>query len=68
MIPSARRRPGTSPSFWRAYHKAQSKIIASSTGLTATRSAERPTARELIAEYEKTKTLPSGQFVFVNQR
>jgi len=68
MIPSARRRPGTSPSFWRAYHKAQSKIVASSTGLKARGSVKRPTARELIAEYEKTKTLPSGQFVFVGQR
>lgn len=28
MKPSARRRPGTSPSFWRSYHNAQLSIAA----------------------------------------
>jgi len=31
MMSSARRRPGTSPSFWRSYHNAQFGIAARST-------------------------------------
>jgi len=67
MFPSARRRPGTSPSFWRAYHKAQLGVVASSTRMTVSRAAEEPTVQRLIIEYEKTKKPAAAHFVSVGR-
>jgi hypothetical protein len=54
MFPSARRRPGTSPSFWRSYHQAQLRIAAATTGMRATGAAKALTTQQLILEYERT--------------
>jgi hypothetical protein len=64
---SARSRPGTSPSFWRAYHRAQFGIAASSTRITAAGIAKVPSTREMIAEYEKTKKPAPSHFVCVGR-
>jgi hypothetical protein len=55
MMSSARRRPGTSPSFWRRYHNAQLSIAARCTLNAPSGIVRRPSVQELIADYEKTK-------------
>lgn len=65
MIRPARRRPGTSPSFWRAFHRAQSRIVASSTRLRMPGMEKDQTIQELIAEYEKTKRPAAAHFVYL---
>jgi hypothetical protein len=67
MFPSARRRPGTSPSFWRAYHQAQLRVAASTTGLTATAAEKVPNAKEPIVEYKRTKRPAASHFVCVGR-
>jgi hypothetical protein len=66
MFPSARRRPGTTPSFWRAYHQAQLRVAASTTGLTATASEKVPNAKDPIVEY-RTKRPAASHFVCVGR-
>ncbi len=67
MFPSARRRPGTSPSFWRAYHQAQLRVAASTTGMIATGAVKAPSAQQLIAESERTKRPAAAHFVRVGR-
>jgi hypothetical protein len=67
MFPSARRRPGTSPSFWRAYHQAQLRIAASSTKLSTVQPVEPSVVRQLMAEYSKTKRPAAAHFVCVGR-
>lgn len=67
MFPSARRRPGTSPSFWRAYHQAQLRVAAATTGMRPTGAAKAMTAQQLILEYERTKRPSSEHFVCVGR-
>lgn len=63
MKPSARRRPGTSPSFWRSYHNAQFSIAARSTQTVPLGIIRRPSVQNVIAEYEKTKKPAAAHFV-----
>jgi hypothetical protein len=67
MFPSARRRPGTSPSFWRAYHQAQLRVAASTTGLTATPAEKVTNANEPIVECKRTKRPAASNFVCVGR-
>ena len=66
MMSSARRRPGTSPSFWRRYHQAQFIIAARSTPTIPSGILRRPSVQNVIAEYEKTKK-PAAHFVNVGR-
>ncbi len=65
MMSSARRRPGTSPSFWRSYHNAQLIIAARCTLNIPSGILRRPSVREVIADYEKTKKPAAANFVSV---
>ncbi len=55
MFPSTRRRPGTTPSFWRAYHKAQLGVVASSTHMRFSGVVKARTTRRLTEDSERTK-------------
>jgi hypothetical protein len=59
---SARRRPGTSPSFWRSYHNAQ-LIIAARCMLNVPSGIVRPSVQDVIADHEKTKRPAAAHFV-----
>ena len=63
MNSSVRRRPGTSPSFWRSYHSAQFSIAARSTLKIPPGIVRRPSVREVVADYEKTKKPAATNFV-----
>jgi len=67
MMSSARRRPGTSPSFWRRYHSAQLSIAALSTLKVPSGIVRRPSVQEVIADYEKTKKPAATIFVTVGR-
>ena len=67
MMSSARRRPGTSPSFWRRYHNAQLSIAARSTLKVPSGIVRRPSVQEVIADYEKTKKPAAAHFVSVGR-
>jgi hypothetical protein len=67
MFPSARRRPGTTPSFWRAYHQAQLRIAGSSPKLSPVQAVEPSIAGQLMAEYSKTKRPAAAHFVCVGR-
>ena len=67
MMSSARRRPGTSPSFWRKYHHAQFIIAARSTQTIPPGIVRRPSVQNVIAEYEKTKKPAAAHFVSVGR-
>ena len=67
MKPSARRRPGTSPSFWRSYHNAQFSIAARSTQTVPSGIVRRPSVQDVIADYEKTKKPAAAHFVSVGR-
>ena len=51
----ARRRPGTSPSFWRAYHQAQLGVAAPSTRMKSVGAVKTSATKQLIEEYERTR-------------
>ena len=67
MFPSARRRPGTSPSFWRAYHQAQLRVAASTTGLTAASAEIGPNPKKPTVEFDRTKRPAASRFVCVGR-
>jgi hypothetical protein len=67
MRPSARRRPGTLPSFWRNYHNAQLSVAASSMGSAASRAVREPGIHEILADYERGKRPPANHYVTVNK-
>ena len=67
MKSSTRRRPGTSPSFWRNYHNAQLSIAARCTPKAASGIVRRPSVQEVIADYEKTKKPSAANFVSVGR-
>jgi hypothetical protein len=67
MKSSARRRPGTSPSFWRSYHHAQFSIAARSTQAIPSGIVRQPSVQEVIADYEKTKKPAAANFVSVGR-
>ena len=67
MKPSARRRPGTSPSFWRSYHNAQLSIAARCTLKVPSGIVRRPSVQEAIADYEKTNKPAAANFVSVGR-
>jgi hypothetical protein len=67
MRPSARRRPGTLPSFWRNYHNAQLSVAASSMRSIASRVVREPGIREVIADYEKGGRPPAVHYVTVRE-
>jgi hypothetical protein len=67
MKPSARRRPGTSPSFWRRYHNAQFSIAARSTQKVPSGIVRRPSVQEVIADYEETKKPAATHFISVGR-
>ncbi len=67
MFPSARRRPGTSPSFWRAYHQAQLRVAASTTVIRTTGAVKAPSAQQLVHESERTKQPAAAHFVCVGR-
>ena len=67
MMSSARRRPGTSPSFWRSYHDAQLIIAARCTLKVPSGIVRRPSVQEVIADYEKTKKPAATNFVNVGR-
>ena len=68
MMSSARRRPGTSPSFWRSYHNAQLSIAARCTLKVPSGIVRRPSVQEVIADYEKTKKPAAANFVSVGRK
>ena len=65
MFPSTRRRPGTTPSFWRAYHKAQLGVVASSTHMRSSGVVKARTTRQLITANERTKKPAPPHFVCI---
>ena len=67
MMRSARRRPGTSPSFWRSYHNAQLIIAARCTLKVPCGIVRPPSVQEVTAEYEKTKKHAPTVFVTVGR-
>jgi hypothetical protein len=67
MMFSARRRPGTSPSFWRRYHNSQLSIAARCTLKVPSGIVRQPRVQDEIAEYEKTKKPPAAHFVSVDR-
>jgi hypothetical protein len=67
MKPSARRRPGTSPSFWRSYHDAQLSIAARCTLKVPSGIVRRPSVQDVISDYEKTKKPVAANFVSVGR-
>jgi hypothetical protein len=67
MRPSARRRPGTLPSFWRNYHNAQLSVAASSMRSIRSKAVREPGIREVIADYEKGGRLPAVHYVTVRE-
>jgi len=67
MMSSARRRPGTSPSFWRSYHNAQLIIAARCTLKIPSGILRRPSVRELIADYERTNKPAAALFFTVGR-
>ena len=69
MKSSARRRPGTSPSFWRSYQNAQLSIAARCTLKVVVPSGivRRPSVQELIADYEKTSKPAATHFFSVGR-
>jgi hypothetical protein len=67
MMSSARRRPGTSPSFWRRYHNAELIIAARCTLNVLSGIVRRPSVQEVIADYEKTNKPAAAHFVSVGR-
>jgi hypothetical protein len=67
MMSSARRRPGTSPSFWRSYHNAQFSIAARCTLKVPSGIVRRPSVQEVIADYEKTNKPAATHFVGIGR-
>ena len=67
MMSSARRRQGTSPSFWRSYHNAQLIIAARCTLNIPSGILPRLGVQEVIADYEKTKKPAAAHFVSVGR-
>ena len=67
MRPSARRRPGTLPSFWRNHHNAQLSVAASSMRSIATKVVREPGIHEILADYERGKRPPANHYVTVNK-
>jgi hypothetical protein len=67
MMSSARRRPGTSPSFWRSYHNAQFSIAARCTLKVPSGIVRRPSVQEVIADYEKTNRPAATHFVSIGR-
>lgn len=67
MKSSARRRPGTSPSFWRSYHNAQFSIAARSLQSVPPGIVRRPSVQNVIADHEKTKKPAATNFVRVGR-
>ena len=51
----ARRRPGTSPTFWRNYHHAQLRVAASSMQSAVSGIVRKPGIEEVIADFEKNE-------------
>jgi hypothetical protein len=62
MMSSARRRPGTSPSFRRSYHKAQLSIAARCTLKVPSGIVRQASIRDAIANYEKTQRPAAAKF------
>jgi hypothetical protein len=67
MKASARRRPGTSPSFWRSYQNAQLSIAARCTPKVPSGIVRQASVREAIADYEKAKRPAATNFVSVGR-
>jgi hypothetical protein len=67
MMSSARRRPGTSPSFWRRYHSAQFIIAARSTRKVPSGIVRRSSVQDVIADYEKANKPAAAHFVSVGR-
>ena len=63
----ARRRPGTSPSFWRNYHHAQLRVAASSMQSAVSGIARKPRIEEVIADFERTKKPAAKHFISVRK-
>jgi hypothetical protein len=61
----ARSRPGTTPSFWRGYHKAQLKVASSCMRSVASGVVREASIQELIADFDKRKTPAAAHFVSV---
>jgi hypothetical protein len=62
-----RRRPGTSPSFWRQYNNDQIRIAASSMPAVPPGFSRKTDITEEIADFERRKCPPSAQFIAVSQ-
>jgi len=67
MMSSARRRPGTSPSFWRRYHNAQLSIAARCTLKVPSGIVRLSSVQEVIADYSRTKKPAAAHFVCVGR-
>lgn len=65
---SVRFRPGTTPSFWRAYNNAQFKIASSCMRSSVSGVAREASIQELIANFDKRKTPAAAHFVSVTSR
>jgi hypothetical protein len=64
----ARSRPGSTPSFWRAYHNAQLKVASSCMRSAASGVVCEASIQDLIADFETRKTPAAAHFVNVASR
>jgi hypothetical protein len=65
---SARFRRGTTPSSWRSYHGAQLNLAASCMTRSSVEPMREPSIRELVHEFEKSKTAPAERYVNIGRR
>jgi hypothetical protein len=68
MPHSYRPRAGTTPATWRAYDTSQMLIAAMSMRESKLGMTRGPGIREAIADFERRKTPPAAQFVYVTNR
>lgn len=62
----ARRRTGTSPSFWRGYHNAQFHMASSCMRSVRAGFVREESVEQLIADFERTKRPAAPHFVSVS--
>jgi hypothetical protein len=65
MALSARRRPGTSSSFWRRYNNAQLYMVTRCMRTVHSGLVREPSIGEQLADFERTKRPASSHFVSI---
>ncbi|MGH9615244.1 MAG: hypothetical protein ACRD28_00785 [Acidobacteriaceae bacterium] len=64
---NARFHRGTSPSFWRGYHRAQFSLAAACMRNSSPQVGRESSVAELLQEFERTKTSPTAKYVCVEK-